>query len=81
MVGPFSAAGAGARIQVGKGMKGKTRGVTQRKDARAGPARRAVRVCLRAGLQLEERTGGGGAFLFPGDIYLGVGGRRGPRFA
>lgn len=77
MVGPFSVVGAGARIQVGKERRGGREDAEE--GSRAGSARRAVRVCLRAGLQPEESTGG--AFLFPGDIYLGAGGRRGPRFA
>ena len=51
------------------------------KGFRAGPASRAVRVCLRAGLQPEKSTEEGGTFLFSGDIYLGAGGRRGPHFA
>lgn len=78
MVGPFSVVGAGARIQVGKERGG------GREDAEEGSPRGELhRVCLRRGPTslYRRRVQRGGAFLFPGDIYLGAGGRRGPRFA
>lgn len=79
MVGPFSVVGAGARIQVGERAKGED-AKTRRKDRRAaGSARRVAPGLLTA--RAYQPIQRGEAFLFPGDIYLGAGGRRGPRFA
>lgn len=73
-------------------MAGRGNTGNRRARVRAGPVRRAVRVCTRGPTRGErsEREGErilretrleGPTFLFPGDIYLGTGGRRGPRFA
>lgn len=74
MVGPFSASVLGEKEREGK----RERHV-EKKESHG--VRASSCTGLRTGLRPEERQEQVEAFLFPGDIYLGAGGHRGPRFA
>lgn len=77
---PFLGGGSGGANTGGERAKGED-AKARRKDPVRGPHAEMYGSAYARAYSQRRVTGEGGAFLFPGDIYLGAGGRRGPHFA